>query len=97
MWPGCFPSPPSCCGHPKTSSALQPGGLGSLSALCTTVRAYQRKVVRDLAIRWDFGTKAIGREELVTVVVLDDFPHGLQCQGIGAQLVGADVVQRGGL
>lgn len=51
----------------------------------------------DLAVRWDFGTKAIGREELVTVVVLDDFPHCLQCQGIGAQLVGARVVQRGGL
>lgn len=64
---------------------------------CPTGRAHQRKLVGDLAVRWDFGTKAVGREELVAVVVLDDFPHCLQCQGIGAQLVRAHVVQRGGL
>lgn len=72
-------------------------GVWVHSQLCPTGRAHQRKLVGDLAIRRDFGTKAVGREELVTVVVLDDFPHCLQCQGIGAQLVGARVVQRGGL
>lgn len=60
-------------------------------------RAHQGELVGDLAVRWDFGTKAVCGEELVAVVVLDDLPHRLQRQGVGAQLVGARVVQRGGL
>lgn len=60
-------------------------------------RAHQGELVGDLAIGWQLGSKAVGREELVAVVVLDDLPDGLECQGVCAQLVGAGVVQRGGL
>lgn len=99
MWPWCFPSPPSCCGHLTASPAPQLRDLGLLSALPhgevfpPHPRAHQGKLMGDLAVGWDFGAEAIGGEELVTVVVLDDLPHCLQRQGVGAQLVGARVVQ----
>ena len=45
----------------------------------------------------ELGTKAISWEELVTVVVLDDFSHCLEGHGIGAELIRTHVVQGGGL
>lgn len=58
---------------------------------------YQRELVGHLAVWWDFGSEAIGREEFVAVVILDDFPNGLQRHGVRAELVRAHVVERSGL
>lgn len=51
----------------------------------------------DPSLWGQLGPKAVGWEEFVTVIVLDDFSHCLQGHGIGAELVGTHVVQGGGL
>lgn len=48
--------------------------------------------MRDPPLWGQLGSKAIGWEELVTVVVLNDLSHCLEGHGIGAELVGAHVV-----
>lgn len=58
---------------------------------------YQGKLVGYPSLWWQLGPKAVGWEELVTVIVLDDFSHCLQGHGIGAELVGTHVVQGSGL
>lgn len=58
---------------------------------------YQGELVGDPSFWRQLGSKAIGWEELVTVIVLDDFSHCLEGHGIGAELVGTHVVQGGGL
>lgn len=60
-------------------------------------RTYQRELVGHLAIWWNFGSKAVGGEKFVTVIILDDLTNCLQRHGIGAELVWAHVVERGGL
>ena len=64
---------------------------------CTRVNPHQRKSVWDFAVRGQLGSEAISREELVTVIVLYDLSHCFQRHGVGIHLVGAHVVQRGGL
>lgn len=58
---------------------------------------YQGELVRYPPLWGQLGPKAIGWEEFVTVVVLNDLSHCLEGHGIGAELVGTHVVQRGGL
>lgn len=58
---------------------------------------YQGKLVRDPSIRWQLGSKAQSGKHFITVVVLDDFTYRLQSHGISVQLVGAHVVEGGGL
>lgn len=58
---------------------------------------YQGELVGDPPLWRQFGPKAIGWEQLVTVVVLDDLSHCLEGHGISAELVGTHVVQRGRL
>ena len=53
--------------------------------------------MRDLAIRGQLGSKSVGREQLVTVVVLDDLPDSLQGHGVGVHLVRAHIVEGSGL
>lgn len=50
--------------------------------------------MRDLSVRWEFGSKAVRGEEFVTVVVLDDFPYGFEGHGVRIQLVWVHVVER---
>lgn len=50
--------------------------------------------MRDLAIRREFSSKAIGREEFVTVIILDDFPYGFKGHGVRVQLIRVHVVER---
>lgn len=51
----------------------------------------------DFAIRGQLSSEAIGREELVAVVVLDNLTHRFQGHGICIHLVRAHIVERGGL
>lgn len=91
---GCFPDPGTAppawelCLHPQPCPAV---------GLPPSPGAHQGELVGDLAVGRQLGAEAVGGEELVAVVVLDDLPNGLERQGIGAELVGAGVVQRGGL
>lgn len=64
---------------------------------CPALAPHQWELVGHMPIWRDLGTKAKGWEHLVTVVVLDDVPHGPQCQAVGIQLEGAQVVQGRGL
>lgn len=64
---------------------------------CPALAPHQWEFVGHMPIWGDLGTKAKGWEHLVTVVVLDDVPHGPQCQAVGIQLEGAQVVQGRGL
>lgn len=76
-------------------SAPSPGLCGAGRGPGTA--SYQGELMGNAAVGWDLGTKAVRGEELVAVVVLDDLADGLQCHGVGAQLVWAHVVQGGGL
>lgn len=58
---------------------------------------YQGELVGDSPLWGQLGSKTIGWEELVAVIVLDDLSHCLEGHGIGAKLVGTHVVQRGRL
>ena len=58
---------------------------------------YQGELVGDPSLWRELGAKAISWEELVTVIVLDDFSHCLEGHGIGAELIRTHVVQGGGL
>ena len=58
---------------------------------------HQGELVGHPAVRGQLGSKAQCREHLITVIVLDDLPHGLQGHGVGVHLVGVHVVERGGL
>ena len=51
----------------------------------------------DPSLGRQLGPKAVSWEQLVTVIVLDDFSHGLEGHGIGAELIRTHVVQGGGL
>lgn len=51
----------------------------------------------DFAIRGQLSSKTISREELVTVVVLDNLPYCFQGHGIRVHLVGTHIVEGGGL
>lgn len=64
---------------------------------CPALAPHQWELVGHVPIWGDLGAKAKGWEHLVTVVVLDDVPHGSQCQAVGIQLEGAQVVQGCGL
>lgn len=59
--------------------------------------SYQWECVGDFAIRGQLSAKAIGRKELVTVIVLDNLTHRFQGHGICIHLVRAHIVERGGL
>ena len=58
---------------------------------------YQGELVGDPSLWRELGAKAVSWEELVTVIVLDDFSHCLEGHGIGAELIRTHVVQGGGL
>ena len=58
---------------------------------------HQSELVRDASVRGQLGSEAQSREHLVTVVVLDDLPHGPESHGVGIQLVRTHVVEGGGL
>lgn len=77
---------------PHLMAAQKPPSQGQSSALPPGT-PYQWELVGHPAIRGQLGAKAKGREHLVAVVVLDDFPDGRQRQRVGIQLVGAHVVQ----
>lgn len=53
--------------------------------------------MRHPSVGGQLGSKPQRREHLVTVVVLDDFSHCLQSQGVGVHLVGVHVMERRGL
>ena len=57
----------------------------------------QGEGVGHIPVWGQLGPEAVGWEELVAVVVLDDVPHRLQGHSVGVHLVRAHVVQRGGL
>lgn len=64
---------------------------------CRPIKIYvshHGKGMRDLSIRWEFGSEAVSGEEFVTVIVLDDFPHGFEGHGVRVQLVRVHVVER---
>lgn len=64
--------------------------------VCTRV-SYQGKRVGDFAIGGQLSSKAVGRKELVAVVVLDYLSHCFQGHGISIHLVGVHIVERSGL
>lgn len=51
----------------------------------------------DFAIGGQLSTEAIGRKELIAVVVLDNFSHCFQCHGICIHLVRTHIMEGGGL
>lgn len=51
----------------------------------------------DLAVWRQLGPEAVGREELVTVVVLYDLSHRFERHGIHVHLIRVHIVQGGGL
>lgn len=59
--------------------------------------SHQWELVGHAPVGGDLGTEAERREHLVAVVVLDDLTHRPQRHGVGVELVGAQVVQGGGL
>lgn len=59
--------------------------------------SHQWELVGHAPIGWDLGAEAERGEHLIAVVVLDDLPHRPQRHGVGVELVGAQVVQGGGL
>lgn len=59
--------------------------------------SHQGEGVGDLAVWGQLGPKAIGRKELVAVVVLDDLSHRFERHGVHVHLVGVHIVQGGGL
>lgn len=59
--------------------------------------SHQWELVGHAPVGGDLGTEAERREHLVAVVVLDDLTHCPQRHGVGVELVGAQVVQGGGL
>lgn len=79
----------------KDNATLSPTSSHTHSLFRTD--PHQREFVGHTSIRRDLGTKAKGGEHLVAVVVLDDLAHRLEGHGVGVELVGAQVVQRGGL
>jgi hypothetical protein len=42
----------------------------------------EKELVRDDGAGWDPSSKAHGRKQLVTVVVLNDLTHSLDCEGV---------------
>lgn len=51
----------------------------------------------DFAVGGQLSSEAVGGEELVAVVVLDDLADRLQGHGVGVHLVGAHIVEGSGL
>lgn len=64
--------------------------------VCVDV-SYQWKCMRDFAVGGQLSSKAIGRKELVAVIVLDNLTHCFQGHGICIHLVGTHIVEWGGL
>lgn len=55
--------------------------------------SYQWECMGDFAIRGELSSKAVGRKELVTVVVLDYLSHCFQGHGICIHLVWTHIVE----
>lgn len=66
-------------------------------ACAFTCVSYQREAVGDFAVRGQLSSETVGREELVTVVVLDNLTDCFQGHGICIHLVGTHIVEGGGL
>lgn len=59
--------------------------------------SYQWESVGDFSIGGQLSAEAIGRKELVAVIVLDYLTHRFQSHGICIHLVGTHIVEGGGL
>lgn len=100
----------SCCHSNNSWSRPHPPRVGSVCAssgcevcvcVCVCVPmcwpSYQWESVGDFAVGGQLSAEAIGRKELVAVVVLDYLTHCFQSHGIRIHLVGTHIVEGGGL
>lgn len=65
--------------------------------VCSHWASYQWEGMGDFAVRGQLSSEAIGRKELVAVIVLDNLTHCFQGHGICIHLVRTHIVKGGGL